>query len=90
VFPTAVIRQRIPASRLFLRSLGSAELHAPISAKSFMLQMIEPATINSEQAVQAYARVSDVATRLYLIGIAERNIARLYGDFQDAPADSEL
>jgi hypothetical protein len=67
-----------------------AELHAVIRAKSFMLQMTDPSTINSEQSVQAYALVSDVVTSLYLMGIGERNIARLYSDFHSPPTDMEL
>jgi len=67
-----------------------AELHAVIRAKSFMLQMTDPSTINSEQSIQAYALVSDVVTSLYLLGIGERNIARLYSDFHSPPTDMEL
>jgi hypothetical protein len=67
-----------------------AELHAVIRAKTFMLQMSEPSTINSEQSTQAYALVSDVVTNLYLMGIGERNIARLYSDFHSPPTDMEL
>ena len=67
-----------------------AELHAVIRAKSFMLQMTDPSMINSEQSIQAYALVSDVVTSLYLMGIGERNIARLYSDFQSPPTDMEL
>jgi hypothetical protein len=67
-----------------------AELHALIRAKSFMLQMTDPSTINSEQSIQAYALVSDVVTSLYLMGIGERNIARLYSDFHSPPTDMEL
>jgi hypothetical protein len=67
-----------------------AELHAVIRAKGFMLQITEPSTINSEQNIQAYALVSDVVTDLYLMGIGERNIARLYSDFQGPPTDMEL
>jgi hypothetical protein len=67
-----------------------AELHAVIRAKSFMLQMTDPSTINSEQSIQAYALVSDVVTSLYLMGIGERNIARLYSDFHSPPTDMEL
>ena len=67
-----------------------AELHAVIRAKSFMLQMTDPSTINSEQSIQAYALVSDVVTSLYLMGIGERNIARLYSDFHSPPTDVEL
>jgi hypothetical protein len=67
-----------------------AELHAVIRAKSFMLQMTDPSTFNSEQSIQAYALVSDVVTSLYLMGIGERNLARLYSDFQSPPTDMEL
>jgi hypothetical protein len=67
-----------------------AELHALIRAKSFMLQMSDPSTINSEQSIQAYALVSEIVTNLYLIGIGERNIARFYGDFHSPPTDMEL
>jgi hypothetical protein len=67
-----------------------AELHAVIRAKTFMLQITDPATINSEQSIQAYALVSDVVTSLYLMGINERNIARLYSDFHSPPTDMEL
>jgi hypothetical protein len=67
-----------------------AELHAVIRAKSFMLQMTDPSTINSEQSIQAYAIVSDVVTSLYLMGIGERNVARLYSDFHSPPTDMEL
>jgi len=67
-----------------------AELHAVIRAKSFMLQMTDPSTINSEQSIQAYTLVSEVVTSLYLMGIGERNIARLYTDFHRPPTDMEL
>jgi hypothetical protein len=67
-----------------------AEFHAVIRAKSFVVQMADPATISSEQSIQAYALVSDVVTSLYLMGVGERNIARLYGDFQNPPTDMEL
>jgi hypothetical protein len=67
-----------------------AELHAVIRAKSFMLQVPDPATINSGLSTQAFALVSDVVTSLYLMGIAERNIARLYSDFHSPPTDMEL
>jgi hypothetical protein len=67
-----------------------AEFHAVIRAKSFMLQLTEPSTFNSEQSIQAYALVSDVVTNLYLMGIGERNLARLYSDFQSPPTDMEL
>jgi len=67
-----------------------AEFHAVIRAKSFMLQMTDPSTFNSEQLVEAYARVSDAVTSLYLMGVGERNIGRLYGDFRSAPTDTEL
>jgi hypothetical protein len=55
-----------------------------------MLQMTDPSTFNSEQSIQAYALVSDVVTSLYLLGIGERNIARLYSDFHSPPTDMEL
>jgi hypothetical protein len=67
-----------------------AEFHAVIRAKSFMLQLADPSTFNSDQSVQAYARVSDAVTSLYLTGVGERNIARLYSDFHSAPTDAEL
>src|SRR3984885_15149454 len=67
-----------------------AELHAVIRAKSFMLQITDPSTFNSEQNIQAYALVSNVVTSLYLMGIGERNIARIYGDFHSPPTDMEL
>jgi hypothetical protein len=67
-----------------------AELHAVIRAKTFMLQLNDPSTINSEQSIQAYALVSDVVTSLYLMGIGERSIARLYSDFHAPPTDMEL
>ncbi len=67
-----------------------AEFHAVISAKSYMLQRTDPSTFNSEQIIQAYARVSDAVTSLYLMGVGERNIARLYSDFHSPPTDLEL
>jgi len=67
-----------------------AEFHAVIRAKSFMLQLTDPAMFDSEQSMQAYARVSDVVTSLYLMGIGERNMARLYSDFRGPPTDLEL
>jgi hypothetical protein len=67
-----------------------AEFHAVIRAKSFMLQLTDPSTFNSEQSVQAYARVSDAVTSLYLMGVGERNVARLYSDFHSPPTDVEL
>ena len=67
-----------------------AEFHAVIRAKSFMLQITDPSTFNSEQSVQAYARVSDAVTSLYLMGVGERNVARLYSDFHSPPTDMEL
>jgi hypothetical protein len=67
-----------------------AEFHAVIGAKSFMLQITDPSTFNSEQSIQAYARVSDAVTSLYLMGVGERNIARLYSDFHSPPTDMEL
>jgi len=66
------------------------EFHAVIRAKSFMLQLTDPAMFDSEQSMQAYARVSDVVTSLYLMGIGERNMARLYSDFRGPPTDLEL
>lgn len=69
---------------------SAAELHAVIRAKSFMLQITDPSTINAEQSIQAYALVSDAVTSLYLMGIGERNIARLYSDFNNPPTDAEL
>jgi hypothetical protein len=69
---------------------SDAELHAVIRAKSFMLQITDPSTANSEQSMQAYALVSDVVSSLYLMGIGERNVARLYSDFRDPPTDVEL
>jgi hypothetical protein len=66
------------------------QFHAVIRAKSFMLQMTDPSTFNSEQSTQAYALVSDVVTNLYLMGIGERNIARTYSDFHSPPTDTEL
>jgi hypothetical protein len=67
-----------------------AEFHAVIGAKSFMLQITDPSTFNSEQSIQAYTRVSDAVTSLYLMGVGERNIARLYSDFHSPPTDMEL
>jgi hypothetical protein len=67
-----------------------SEFHAVIRAKSFMLQIAEPSTFNSEQSVQAYARVSDAVTSLYLMGVGERNVARRYSDFHSPPTDTEL
>lgn len=67
-----------------------AELHAVIRAKSFMIQITDPSTFNPEQSVQAYSLVSDIVTTLYLMGIGERNIARLYSDFHSPPTDTEL
>jgi hypothetical protein len=67
-----------------------AELRAVIRAKSFMLQMADPSTINAEQSTQAYAVVSDVVTSLYLMAIGERNVARIYSDFRTPPTDLEL
>jgi hypothetical protein len=69
---------------------SEAEFHAVIRAKSFMLQMADASAINSEQSMQAYAVVSDVVTKLYLMGVGERNISRLYSDFQSPPTDAEL
>jgi hypothetical protein len=69
---------------------SSAELQAVIRAKSHMLQITDAATMSSEQNNQAYGFISDLATSLYLMGIDERNIARLYGDFHGAPTDAEL
>jgi hypothetical protein len=67
-----------------------AEFHAVIRAKSFMLQINDPSGFNSEQSIQAYALVSDVITSLYLMGVDERNISRVYSDFQSPPTDMEL
>jgi hypothetical protein len=69
---------------------SEAEFHAVIRAKTFMLQITDPSTINSEQGIQAYALVSDVITSLYLMGVDERNVARAYSDFQSPPTDMEL
>jgi hypothetical protein len=69
---------------------SEAELQAVIRAKSLMLQITDPAKIDSEQVSQAYARVSDAVTSLYLMGISERNITRLYSDFRAPPTDMEL
>jgi hypothetical protein len=66
------------------------ELHAVIRAKSFMLQITDPSSFNSEQSVQAYALISDVVTSLYLMGVGERNVARSYSDFHGSPTDMEL
>jgi hypothetical protein len=71
-------------------SESAAELQAVIRAKSIMLQVSDPAMINSEQSIQAYTLVSDVVTSLYLMGIRERNIARTYSDFLNPPTDAEL
>jgi len=69
---------------------SETERRAVIRAKSFMLQMNDPYSFNSEQSAQAYSVVSDVVTSLYLMGIGERNIARVYSDFRDPPTDAEL
>lgn len=69
---------------------SAAELRGVIRAKSFMLQITNPSTINPEQSTQAYALVSDVVTSLYLMGIGERNVARIYSDFQNPPTNAEL
>jgi hypothetical protein len=66
------------------------EFHAVIRAKSFMLQMTDPSTINSEQSIQAYALISDAVTSLYFMGVGERNVASSYSDFHGAPTDMEL
>jgi hypothetical protein len=66
------------------------ERRAVIRAKSFMLQVTDASSFNSEQSIQAYALVSDVVTNLYLMGIGERNIAHLYSDFHNPPTDAEL
>jgi len=73
-----------------VRDESLAELRAVIRAKSFMLQVTDPSAINPEQSIQTYALVSDVVTSLYLMGIGERNIARLYSDFHSPPTDMEL
>jgi hypothetical protein len=67
-----------------------AEFHAVIRAKSFMLQAADPSTLSSEQNVEAYARIADAVTSLYLMGVSERNIGRTYSDFQGPPTDTEL
>lgn len=67
-----------------------AEFHAVIRAKNFMVQITDPSTINLEQSTQAYALISDVITSLYLMGVDERNVARVYSDFQNPPKDMEL
>jgi hypothetical protein len=69
---------------------SEAELHAVIRAKSYMLQMTDPSTINSGQSIQAYALISDVVTSLYLMGVGERNVASSYSDFHGSPTDMEL
>jgi len=69
---------------------SEAEFHAVIRAKSFMPQITDSSTFNSEQSVQAYTLVSDVITSLYLMGIDERNIARDYSSFHSPPTDMEL
>jgi len=69
---------------------SEAERRAVIRAKSFMLQVTDPSSFNSEQSIQAHALVSDVVTNLYLMGIGERNIAHLYSDFHNPPTDAEL
>jgi hypothetical protein len=69
---------------------SETERRAVIRAKTFMLQMNDPYSLNSEQSAQAYAAVSDVVTSLYLMGIGERNITRVYSDFRDPPMDAEL
>jgi hypothetical protein len=66
------------------------EFHAVIRAKSFMLQITDPSSFNSEQSSQGYALISDVVTSLYLMGVGERNIANSYSDFHDSPTDMEL
>jgi hypothetical protein len=43
---------------------SEAERRAVIRAKSFMLQLTDPSSFNSEQSIQAYAVVSDVVTSL--------------------------
>jgi len=67
-----------------------AEFHAVIRAKSFMLLATDPSTLSPEQNLGAYARVSDAVTSLYLMGVDERNIGRLYSAFKSAPTDLEL
>jgi hypothetical protein len=69
---------------------SAAELNAVIRAKTFMLQVSDPATMDAPQSMQAYDLMSDIVTRLYLMGIGERNVARAYDDFRDAPTDREL
>ena len=66
------------------------EFHAVIRAKSFMLQITDPSSFNSEQSVQAYALISDVVTSLYLMGVGERNVASSFSDFHGSPTDMEL
>ena len=66
------------------------EFHAVIRAKSFMLQITDPSSFNSEQSIQAYALISDVVTSLYLMGVGERNVASSYSDFRGSPTDMEL
>jgi len=63
-----------------------AELHAVIRAKGFMLQVTDPATINSEQSMQAYTLVSDVVTSLYLMGIGERTSTVLQRIWNSMPS----
>jgi hypothetical protein len=66
------------------------EFHAVIRAKSFMIQITDPSSFNSEQNIQAYALISDVVTSLYLMGVGERSVGRTYSDFHGAPTDMEL
>jgi hypothetical protein len=66
------------------------EFHAVIRAKSFMLQISDPASFNPEQSIQAYALISDVVTNLYFMGVGERNVASSYSDFHGTPTDTEL
>jgi hypothetical protein len=66
------------------------EFHAIIRAKSFMLQITDPSSFNSEQSIQAYALISDVVTNLYLMGVGERSVANSYSDFHGSPTDAEL
>jgi len=66
------------------------EFHAVIRAKTFMLQLTDPSSFNSEQSIQAYSLISDVVTSLYLMGVGERNVASSYSDFHGSPTDMEL
>lgn len=55
-----------------------------------MSQTTDPSKLSPDQSNQAFALVSDVVENLYLMGIGERNIARLYSDFQNPPTDLEM